>query len=157
MTLYEMVCSAEVGRKIHICIHDVSGILNAENLRLDISHRIHSCVFCDIAKETAQGYLSCVRHKERVNRMAAKKGRPFFGMCPYGLWEIAYPVRVDEKNICIIYLGNILENRNETSKKYLICRITWVVILKNSFPNLITAKRQLVRNSFRLREFWRIL
>ena len=114
-----MVCSAEVGRKIHICIHDVSGILNAENLRLDISHRIHSCAFCDIAKETAQGYLSCVRHKERVNRMAAKKGRPFFGMCPYGLWEIAYPVRVDEKNICIIYLGNILENRKETSKKIL--------------------------------------
>lgn len=121
MTLYEMVCSAEVGRKIHICIHDVSGILNAENLRLDISHRIHSCAFCDIAKETAQGYLKCVEHKERVNRIAAKKRTPFFGMCPYGIWEIAYPVKNEGKTICIIYLGNILENkgREDTAKKVL--------------------------------------
>ena len=121
MTLYEMVCCAEVGRKIHICIHDVSGALSAEKLKLDFSHKSHSCAFCDMAKETAQGYLKCVEHKERVNRIAAKKRTPFFGMCPYGIWEIAYPVKNEGKTICIIYLGNILENkgREDTAKKVL--------------------------------------
>lgn len=99
--------------KIHISVHDISGISASENMRLDISRKIHSTAFCDTAKSSRKGYELCMRCKARANRKAVTGRKPFYGICPYGLLEVVYPVIIDVVVVCIIYIGHILPKKEE--------------------------------------------
>lgn len=107
MTLAACIAAMESGRQLHICVHDVSGILEQPIFALDFRHRMHDMSFCDEAKRTAKGYALCMRHKERVNALCVRHGRVVCGHCPFGLYEIAYPVVIKGKTACILYIGNL--------------------------------------------------
>ena len=72
--------------------------------------------FCDEAKRTPTGYALCMRHKERANALGVRHGKPFCGYCPFGLYEIAYPVVIKGKTACILYVGNLCPSR-ETARE----------------------------------------
>ncbi len=111
----------------HISIHDVSGLLNTEALFLDFAHRVHSKPFCDVAKSTARGYRLCMSCKMHANDRAVVHRKSFSGYCAYGLYEIARPVVVGDKTQCIIYVGNLLFNREEALRRLTkACRLTGV-------------------------------
>ena len=56
---------------VHVCIHDVAGIFERADIRLDARFRLHARPFCDAAKSTKAGYAYCTGHRIRVNRHGA--------------------------------------------------------------------------------------
>ncbi len=113
--------------KIHICVHDISGILSFDSMRLNVCSKIHSTAYCDAAKSSRRGYELCVRCKARANRKAVEGGVPFYGICPYGMVEVVYPVFLDGAVACIIYIGHILPSEEEyLSRVRFACKLTGV-------------------------------
>lgn len=122
--LIEFLCSKT---KAHICIHDFSGLLSRENMYLEFRQKIHSAAYCDMAKSTVRGYQLCIRCKERANQKAVAEKRAFWGICPNGLLEIVNPIVIDGAVEGIIYIGNILPEREQyQSAVSQACRITGV-------------------------------
>ena len=101
---------------IHICIHDVAGILEKAGVRLDDGFCMHARPFCDAAKSTKAGYACCTGHRIRVNRHAEARQVPFEGYCPFGLYEIVQPVLVDERLVCIIFVGHLTVDREKARR-----------------------------------------
>ena len=115
------------GTKAHICIHDISGILNEEAFKIDFKNRTHSLPFCSAAKSTPQGLRRCFACKNLANNKAVAEQKRFYGFCPNGLFEIAQPVCVDGKTLCIIYVGNLVRNQEDVKEKVeKACRLTGV-------------------------------
>ena len=104
-------------RSLHICINDLTGILQKNLLKLDKSNKMHSIPFCDIAKSTTAGYKLCIRCKTLANKRAVYKRIDFSGFCPYGLFEYVKPVIFKKSVACIIYIGNIIIDKNKSKSK----------------------------------------
>lgn len=112
---------------IRICLHDISGILANENLFAEYKYTIHSSEFCSAAKTTRRGLELCMKCKKLANRKAVHGGEYFCGSCVYGLLELAYPVVIDFKVKCIIYVGNVIQDTDKTLQKLeRVCRLTGV-------------------------------
>lgn len=111
----------------HICIHDLSGILNNEVFKLDFKNRTHSRPFCSAAKSTSKGLRLCLDCKKLANDKAVIQKQRFSGLCPNGLFEIAQPVCIEGKTVCIIYIGNIVRDSTEMKKRLeKSCRVTGI-------------------------------
>ena len=105
------------GRKFHICIHDISGLLKTNERDLPFEYQIHSKKFCNIAKSTEQGLDFCISAKDKANTRSVNNATPFCGYCPWGLFEVAYPVIRDKTVQAIIYVGNFVTDRKETERR----------------------------------------
>ena len=117
-SLEEMIRLLCQGTQIHVCIYDIAGVLGMKELQLPSAFRVHATRFCDLAKSSTLGNSLCMRCKARANKAAIRKQSLFSGYCPYGLYEIAKPVIVDGEAVCIIYLGNLMPDREEA-----VCRV----------------------------------
>lgn len=114
-------------KKIHICIHDVSGILQMPGLSVDYENRIHSQNFCCLAKSTQAGYDACIECKNRANDRAQRERAGFDGLCAFGLFEAVRPVVIEGKVVCIIYLGNMVLDEGRSRQQLMkSCRETGV-------------------------------
>ncbi len=105
------------GNCLHICVWDLSGILRQGSLKLDFSDQMHGLPFCDAAKATRKGYNLCLRCKGLANHKAIKERQPFFGYCSCGLYEAVYPVVVDDGVRCIVYVGNLVVDKERTLRR----------------------------------------
>lgn len=114
LTLENLIDILCVGSKLHICVHDVSGILSIPSLSLPLSYKMHDTAFCMIAKGTAKGLKQCLKNKDAANLKAIKHGVPFDVVCPYGIYEYVYPIKINETVKCILYIGNITKDKGET-------------------------------------------
>jgi ligand-binding sensor protein len=114
-------------QNIHICIHDISGILQTPQLAIPYENTMHSKNFCNTAKSTAKGYGLCITCKVLANKKALKDRKLFYGHCPFGLFEIACPVILNDEVLAIVYVGNLMVTK-ETSHRKLqsACNITGV-------------------------------
>ena len=112
--LYNLLCALTEKRNMHISVHDVSGVLRYDELKLPRKYKIHSKPFCDTAKSTAKGFDLCMRCKARANRLAVKNKEPFSGLCPFGLYEYALPVLINGETVCIIYAGNAVTDKEKS-------------------------------------------
>lgn len=108
------ICRAE---RLHICIHDISGILNIPHLSIEKKFAMHSGSFCDLAKSTEAGFNLCMKCKNCCNRLATKNKKSFSGLCAFGLFEAVRPVIIDGRTVCIIYCGNTVTNINSSLNK----------------------------------------
>lgn len=117
LTLNQMIEAISAPGNYHICIHDVSGILKKYPFSIPHKYAIHSRRFCDLAKSTQKGFELCMKCKRCANQKAIKSGTYFSGHCAYGLYEAAKPVVLGGKVACIIYLGHIVLDRQETERK----------------------------------------
>ena len=106
------------GRKLHISILDLSGILNTPSTKISFENVIHSKKFCNIAKSTERGYRLCLRCKKLANTKAVAHKKPFCGHCLYGLYEAAMPVIIGESVAAVVYVGNAITDIDQTN-----CRI----------------------------------
>lgn len=123
--LSELIEQLSSHTRAHICIHDVSGILDAGIMQLDSRFRIHSQPFCSAAKTTPNGFRMCIRCKMRANKKAAAEKRLFHAYCPYGLYEIVKPVLIDGRTQCILYIGNLIFSPEESVGRIArTCRLT---------------------------------
>lgn len=122
-SLQFLIDQLSYGRNIHISILDLSGILDTEATKIDIKNVVHSKRFCAIAKSTGKGGKTCLRCKMLANTKAISGKEPFGGHCVYGLYEIAFPVIVDGTVSAIVYVGNAVIDKNETTERiYKTCK-----------------------------------
>ena len=110
ITLEQLLDSLCRGKGLHVCIHDISGILQHPNLKLPRKYILHSSAFCDAAKATAISHRICMRCKMITNEKASRKASWFQGYCCYGIYKVVYPVVINDRVACIIYLGNLVDN-----------------------------------------------
>lgn len=111
--------------KVHICIHDISGILGIDELKVNPANKLHSKNICALAKSSKRGYDLCIRCKCLANSKAINTQSIFCGYCPFGIFEVVKPVVIDSVTECIIYVGNIVPDVDKTSKAITkTCKIT---------------------------------
>ena len=108
-TLIEML---EKGRKLHISVLDLSGILDLPETKLPFSSTIHSKEFCRVAKETEKGRRVCFRCKALANEKAASGKCAFEGVCSFGIYEYALPVIIGDSTAAVVYVGNAVIDDN---------------------------------------------
>lgn len=99
---------------LHVCVHDVDGVTERTLLKTELENLMHASSFCDAAKSTPNGYERCVSHKNKANIKALNEKKAFCGFCPYGLFEAVKPVIIDEKAVCIVYVGHVTTNDEKT-------------------------------------------
>ena len=101
-------------RNIHISFLDLTGVLNTPNTSVGFAHRLHSKPFCDIAKSTDEGRRRCLRCKRCANKKAITTKRAFGGYCVYGLYEVAFPIVMNNTVVAVVYVGNAVIDEKKT-------------------------------------------
>ena len=125
MPLQQMIEALLRGTNAHVCVHDISGVLEGGLLRLDRKYTVHSASLCGRAKMTRQGLRLCMRCKLLANRKAVREGTMFTGTCVNGLTEVALPVVVNGGTACILYVGNLVTDRAQAERRIArTCRAT---------------------------------
>ncbi len=152
----------ENNTKMHVCVHDVSGILCFDDLKLEYSNKIHLTSYCNAAKATKQGYDLCITCKNLANSKAINTKKPFCGYCPYGLFEAVHPVCIGERVLCIVYVGNALLDK--TIQKNRLLKIEKIVNL--NLPTMEqasetceakTTKEMMTNTAFVIAEFIKLI
>lgn len=116
-SLQTLINLLEEGRKIHISVLDLSGILDLPLTSLNFESTIHSKNFCSLAKVSERGRRICFRCKALANRKAAEGGSAFEGYCSWGLYEYALPVRIGESVYAVVYVGNaVIDNEGARAR-----------------------------------------
>ena len=115
------------GHGMHICVHDISGVLSSPMLALPYRFRTHDTTYCDAAKGTPRGYRVCLRCKTLANDRAQRERALFCGPCCYGVFKVAQPVEINGRVACIVYLGNLsLDRAREAMLRESACSFTGV-------------------------------
>ena len=52
-----------------------------------------------------------MRSKSICNKRSIRNKESFSDLCPFGLFEIVYPVKITSEVVCIIYIGNIVADK----------------------------------------------
>ena len=111
--LHSLIKMLEKGRKLHISVLDLSGILDLPETKIPFKSIIHSKDFCYAAKETEAGRRVCFRCKALANEKATREKCAFEGACTWGLYEYALPVIIGDSTAAVIYVGNAIINEEE--------------------------------------------
>lgn len=117
LCLQELIDCLCANSKIKICVHDVTGLLTNEKLKISPQNKIHFCDFCNAAKTTQRGYELCINCKSLANAKAIRTQEPFGGYCPWGIFEAVYPVAINNAVQCIVYVGNAVTNADEYRRR----------------------------------------
>lgn len=109
--LLDLFCT---GSNIQIHIQGIAPGFYLKELNVSSKYKMHFKHFCDAAKSTAMGFNLCIRCKMRSNHKAVYEKKPFFGHCPFGLFEYVRPIKVFGNVICILYIGNMVTDRKKS-------------------------------------------
>lgn len=136
-SLQTLIECIEKNTSAHVCIHDVSGILQNDMLAVSEKNHMHYSPVCNIAKTTDKGFRLCFACKGLSIKKAIDGASAYMGTCPLGLTEIALPVFINDKPVCIIYIGNLnCDSAAMAAKVKRVCRLTGVDenLLLNALP-----------------------
>ena len=109
LSLGEFIEALLTETKVHVCLHDISGITGYRHFEIQVGQRIHCGSLCNLAKQTPRGLELCLHCKEYCNRKALR-GIPFRGHCPIGLAELVHPIVLENQIRAILYIGNLLDD-----------------------------------------------
>ncbi len=112
-TLNEMINFIEYGTKLHIGVLFYGNHGN-EMCILPHSRHIHHSPLCDEFKERSKKeYTRCFTCRNLALKKAITTKQSFGGICINGIYEYTRPVISDGEIVCIIYIGNILDEKNK--------------------------------------------
>lgn len=115
-SLWDLISELERGNRYHISVQFHNKGSNALT-KLPHSHVIHATPVCDAFKNKPNGMARCLACKRLTIRKAERTRMPFSGLCINGVYEYCYPVFRNDNLCCIIYIGNILNDREAFIKK----------------------------------------
>lgn len=118
--LYNLIRSIEYGTKLHISVVFLDDAGNTETY-LPLSHNFHFQEIC-VAFKSLDNQVRCIKCRNIVLKKAVRYKKPFGGICVNGVYEYCYPVVLDEKVICVVFVGNILPPPSQ--KERLFSKIT---------------------------------
>lgn len=114
--LQDLIDGLEEGNKFHITVRFFPGFGNAKT-EVRWENSVHAVPFCDASKRQVLGLRRCLICKAMTVRKADECRRSFAGNCINGVYEYCHPVFLKEELCCIIYIGNIIRDREEFCKK----------------------------------------
>ena len=151
LPLNELLDLLSQSSRVQICLYDAAGILLLPELSISEKYRTHTAHFCDLAKDTYRGYHLCVHCKTRANQKAIEEGIPFSGYCPYGLYELAYPIRMEGQTVAVLYIGHLVPDEKMAAQRLsLTAQLTGV-----SLPPML-AELALAQSAPDLQPYWRM-
>ena len=108
-SLFELIKHLQYGTNLHIGVLFFDDYGN-EMLTLPHSHEIHSREICETFKSMGKfGFKKCFRCRNLALKKALEEKKSFGGICINGVYEYTHPVVIDNKAVCVIYIGNILD------------------------------------------------
>lgn len=114
--LYDMIKYLQRGTNIHIGILFFGNYGN-KMCELPRRHEIHSGKICEEFKTCNRiGYKRCFMCRNLALKKALVTKNAFGGYCINGVYEYTHPVIINNEVACVIFIGNIL-NDNENSTK----------------------------------------
>ncbi len=114
--LYSLIKGIEYGTKLHIGIIFLKNYGN-ELCKLPREQGNHRSPMCNFFKtKNKDSYARCFRCSRFVLHRVIKTKRPIEGTCINGIYEYTYPVILDGEVICVVFIGNILKDRNPSVK-----------------------------------------
>lgn len=112
-TLAEMITFLEYGTKLHIGVLFFGNHGN-EMCTLPHSRIIHISPLCDMFKnQSKKGYDRCFACRNLALKKAIATKQSFGDICINGIYEYTRPVIVDDEVVCIIYIGNVFDEKNK--------------------------------------------
>ena len=124
-SIKELINAITFGTHLFICIHDTSGLFSSPLFQIDLANCWHTIDYCNLAKTTSKGHSACINCKYETNNKVIEKGSYICRTCSFGLDEIVRPVFISGKPKCIIYIGNMVINpENTLSQLKSMCQIT---------------------------------
>lgn len=114
-SLYEMIKYLEYGTRLHIGVTFLGKYYN-EKLELPFEQTIHSSPVCGEMKLRVGGFQKCFKCRNMAIKKAVNTKESFGGLCINGVYEYTRPVIIDGSVLCIIFIGNILDNGKGTDK-----------------------------------------
>lgn len=113
-TLAEMITFLEYGTKLHIGVLFFGNHGN-EMCTLPHSRIIHISPLCDMFKnQSKKGYDRCFACRNLALKKAIATKQSFGDICINGIYEYTRPVIVDDEVVCIIYIGNVFDEKRRT-------------------------------------------
>lgn len=131
--------SRETGAVININTSRHPAFSHAEALRLSPDFTVHQGPFCVWARRN-EGFAVCRQNKLRSLKIAAA-GRCFCGTCPWGIWELAVPVKSVKRFSVVVYLGHFL--LPDSIPKFLNGKI-----YSGPLPPVITSEKKKLLNHY---------
>jgi len=107
--LYELIKQIQYGTKLHIGVC-FFGKDYSEKLEIPQDHTIHSSVVCDEFKIYKGSFPKCFRCRNMALKKAVDTRTSFGGLCINGVYEYTRPVVADDTVVCVIFIGNILDD-----------------------------------------------
>lgn len=134
--LYELIQYLSYGTQLHIGVLFFDDYGN-ERCKLPHAHSIHSGAICKALKdEGRRSFQRCFACRNLAIQKAMRTKKAFGGLCINGIYEYTHPVVMDGEVVCMIYIGNILEEGTGREK---LCRRlgekVWLLeTLETDFP-----------------------
>lgn len=89
-------------------LHDVTGLtLQVPELKLKPDQLVHHGSFCRFAKLRGRN-IRCSQNKARSIFIASQRNKPVWGCCPFGIWDMAFPLKNQGRLVAVLYLGYFL-------------------------------------------------
>ena len=138
-----------------INLHDVSGVtLQVPELRLKPDQLVHHGAFCRFVKLRDRN-IRCSQNKTRSVSLASKRDRPFWGCCPFGVWDMAWPIKHKDTLVAVLYLGYFLGDRDRAAVSgFDFTGTAPAVIAPKIIKNLMKAGQLLSDNAALILDHW---
>ena len=115
-SLWTLIQTLEYGKRFHISIDFFNSALRTQS-QIPFRHIIHGTPFCDAVKLRPKGLSRCMRCKQLAMDKAKKTHSGFGGRCVGGAYEYCHPVYKGEQLLCILFVGNIIQDKAYFLKK----------------------------------------
>ena len=114
--LSDLITCLQYGTNLHIGVLFFKNYGN-EKCILPSRQTIHASKICDAFKNCEGGLKKCFRCRNAAIKRAHRTKKAFAGLCINGVYEYTRPVVIGNDVACIIFIGNILEERKKLTDK----------------------------------------
>lgn len=115
INLYDLIKHIEYGTNLHISIL-FFGHYGNDIFHLPHNHIIHFNPVCNTMKSMPNGLKKCFKCRNMAIAKARKTKESFGGICINGVYEFVHPVFLNNDILCIIFIGNIMNNNKKTER-----------------------------------------
>jgi len=112
--LFKLIKNIEYGTNLHISVVFLDDAGNKET-NLPISHNYHVRNICLYFK-SLDNQEKCMRCRNIVIKKAIRSRRAFGGICVNGVYEFCKLLIVNDKVVCVIFVGNIMPSGEKADR-----------------------------------------
>ncbi len=112
-----LILLCETGN-IHICLNDLAGILSHPLFNLSDEYIYHRTRFCNAIKDKFKCEKKCYAYKNELIYKAVTTKTLFESTCPFGVYQLVYPIHLDGKACCVMYVFNVTKNKSKARELF---------------------------------------